>query len=396
MKTILTIFKKEMLDTIRDKRTLLTMIVVPLLMIPVLLSIMSSFQTRQIEKAREKVLKIAVESNGNGTDFIKQLKVRKDIDVREDIDPFKFNDLIREDSLDLALIIGEEFDLELLAGKTADLTVYYNSTGESVLYERLESAIESYSDEVLNVRLDSLGTTRAMIRPIRTNRENVYSTSESVGKMVGGFLPYIFVIFCLVGGMYPAIDLFTGEKERGTIETILTVPASRLQILLGKMLVVVVAGVTSGLLTIVGMYLTLQLNSSIPEEFVHVAGVILTPAVIGLIALMLIPLTTFFSGVLIPASIYSKSFKEAQSLIQPMMFLVIVPLGIGMIPTVKLNAITALIPVLNVALACKEIISGTIDYGLLALVFISLFVFAAIGILVCVRWFSREGNILRT
>ena len=78
------------------------------------------------------------------------------------------------------------------------------------------------------------------------------------------------------------------------------------------------------------------------------------------------------------------------------MLFVIVPLAIGMIPSIKLNVITALAPVLNVALACREIIAGTIDYGLLALVFGSLFFFAAIGILVCVRWFGQESNILRT
>ena len=117
---------------------------------------------------------------------------------------------------------------------------------------------------------------------------------------------------------------------------------------------------------------------------------------IFLITLMLIPLTTFFAGVLIPASIYAKSFKEAQSLIQPLMFIVIVPLVIAMMPGFELDIFTALIPVVNVALATKEIVAGTIDYGLLSLVFVSLFVFAGIGIAVCVRWFGAEGNILRT
>ena len=393
---IFTIFKKEMLDTLRDRRTLLTMIAIPLLLIPLLMSVTTSFQKKQMDNALAKDLRVAVEHNDNGAVLLKQLQRRKDMKVVEHVDPVEFKELIRNDSLDLALIIADDFDTAIANNQTGNLTIFYNSTGERVIVERLEDVIETYNKQVLKTRLDSLQTTMAMIHPTKSTREDVYTSSESIGKMVGGFLPYIFVIFCLMGAMYPSIDLFTGEKERGTIETILTVPASRLQILLGKMFVVVTSGVLSGLLTIVGLYLALRLNSDIPPELLNVVQVVLTPSVIALIVLMLIPLTTFFSGILIPASIYSKSFKEAQSLIQPMMLFVIIPLAIGMIPSIKLNAITALAPVLNVALACREIIAGTIDYGLLALVFVSLFFFAGIGILICVRWFGQESNILRT
>ncbi len=396
MNNILTIFKKEILDTFRDKRTLITMIVVPLLLIPVLMTVVSSFQKKQMESAQAKDLTIAIESNGNGAAFVQQLKQRKDMKIVEGIDPVKFNDFIKEDSLDLALVIEDGFDTSLRSGKTADLTVFYNSTDESAIVDRIETAIERYNNQMLNQRLDSLNTTKAMINPIKTSKKDVYTASESIGKMIGGFLPYLFVMFCFMGGMYPAIDLFTGEKERGTMETILTAPTSRLQILLGKMMVVVLAGVISGLLTIVGMYIAMNLNSDIPQEFLNVLNVILSPKVIILIILMLIPLTTFFAGILIPASIYSKSFKEAQSLIQPMAFVIIMPLIMAMLPSFQLSYMTAMVPILNVALACKEIIADTIDYGHLAVVFVSLFAIAAIGIAVCIRWFGKEGNILRT
>ncbi|MEO1712622.1 MAG: ABC transporter permease, partial [Bacteroidota bacterium] len=97
-----------------------------------------------------------------------------------------------------------------------------------------------------------------------------------------------------------------------------------------------------------------------------------------------------------PASIYARSFKEAQSLIQPMLIVVILPLAvIASVPTIQLNLATAIIPVVNVGLASREVIAGTIDFGLLAVVFLSLLAFAGIGIALCVRWFGQEGNILR-
>lgn len=396
MGNIITIFFKEMKDMLRDRRTVLTMIVMPTLLIPMLLMVMTSFTKSQAEKAQDKDLRIAIEDNGSAAELIKRLKRRKDIKVVEGIPSTDFNKMIRNDSIDLAIKILDGFDAALVGGKTGKVNILYNVTDDKIVMERLATTIERYNDEILSTRLDSLGANMATIKPIEIEETNVYNQKESIGKMAGGFLPYMFVIFCLMGAMYPAIDLFTGEKERGTIETILSVPASRLQILIGKMMVVVISGVVSGVLTILGLYLAMKLTSDIPDFIKDIAADILSPSSLTWIILMLIPLTTFFSGILIPASIYSKSFKEAQSLIQPMMFVVILPLIIGMMPGIELNTMTALIPVLNVALATKEIIAGTIDYGLLALVFLSLFAFAAVGILLCVKWFGHEGNILRT
>ncbi len=397
MNTILTIFRKELLDILRDRRTLITMIVVPLLLMPVIMTVITSVVSSKIEGDKEKKLRIAVEHNNNGSDFVKKLKINKNLSIYEDIDPVQYNSLIRDDSIDLALVITEDFDQTVAAGGTAKMDVFYNSTNEGVLSGRLENLIDNYSDIILQTRLDSLNATTATITPIKTNKIDVYTTSESIGKRIGAFLPYIFVLFCLMGAMYPAIDLFTGEKERSTIETILTSPASRLQILLGKMMVVVLSGATSGLLTILGLYIAIKINPEVPDEFMGAIAQILNPTAVGIIVLMLIPLTIFFSGILIPVSIYAKSFKEAQTLIQPMMFLVIIPLAIvGVLPSIELNFLTALIPIFNIALASREVIAGTIDYGLLAVVFASLIAFAGLGILFCVKWFSHEGNILRT
>lgn len=385
-----------MLDMLRDRRTVITMIVMPILLMPAIISLTSYIASDRIKKAQEKDIKIAINANENGADLIKRFKRQKDVIIVDNINKDDFAQLIKDDSLDLALDIKSDFDTQIQGGKTGGLKVYYNSTDEGLFMNRLESTIKSYKESLIRARLDSLGGDMALIQPISTEKEDVYTQTESLGKMVGGFLPYIFVLFCLMGAMYPAIDLFTGEKERGTMETILSVPASRLQILLGKMLVVVLSGVISGVLTIIGLYLALQLNPDVPGWVLTMANELLSPNSLGLIILMLIPLTTFFAGVLIPASIYAKSFKEAQSLIQPMMFFVIVPLVIAMMPGFELDTFTALMPIVNVALATKEIVAGTVDFGLLSLVFVSLFVFAGIGVAVCVRWFGAEGNILRT
>lgn len=392
---ILTIFKKELKELLRDRRTLFAMIIFPLLLAPLMIMVMTKISSTQSETAQFKKLKVAINHNGNGAELMKRFNRRKDLILFQDIDPDNYAQLIKDDSIDLALEIDPNFDKTIEDGKTGDLKIYYNATSDTIVFSRLAKTIERYHDEILSERLDSLGASRATIKPTQITSTNVYSNRESIGKMAGGMLPYFFVLFALIGAMYPAIDLFTGEKERGTIETILTVPASRLHILLGKMLVIILAGTISGLLTIVGLFLALKINSDIPPIVTNMVAQLLHPTALFLVLSMILPLTTFFVGILIPISIYAKSFKEAQSLIQPLMIVVILPLIIGTMPTIKLNLLTAMIPVLNVALASREIIAGTIDYGLLAMVFMSLFAFAGISILICIRWFGKEGNILR-
>lgn len=389
------IFKKEMKELLRDRRTLFAMIIFPLLLIPMIMMVMTKISTSQSETARTKILKIAIKDNGSGKELVKRLNRRKDIKLFRDIAVDDYKELIKSDSIDLGLEIDAEFDQAIQKGQTGQVNIYYNATGDTIVYKRLATTIERYNDYVLSTRLDSLGASKATIMPTQIKPRNVYTQKESIGKMAGGMLPYCFVLFALIGAMYPAIDLFTGEKERGTMETILTVPANRLHILLGKMLVIVFAGTISGLLTIGGLFLALKLNPDIPAFVTNMASQLLHPRALLLVALMIIPLTTFFAGILIPISIYAKSFKEAQSLIQPITILAILPLVVGTLPGIKLHVLTALIPVLNVALASREIIAGTIDYSLLAIVFLSLFTFAAVGVAFCIKWFGREENILR-
>ncbi len=395
MHIIFTIFKKEFTETLRDRRTVITMVLIPFLLIPLVFTIMTFVSTSQSETARDKHLKIAIHTNDNGAELVKWLKRRKDMDILEGVHPQEFKQLIRNDSLDFAVIIDKKFDEAINSGITGAISIYYKSLSDTILYQRLTSTFDRYHENVLQQRLEALGATLETINPIAVKDINVYSTRESIGKLAGGTLPYFFVLFCFMGAMYPAIDLFTGEKERSTIETLLVVPANRLQILIGKMLVVVSTGVLSGLLTILGLFAALKLNPEIPTFISGIAMQLLNPKAITLVIAMMIPLTTFFAGILIPASIYARSFKEAQSLIQPLVFIIIIPLVIGFIPGTTFNFVTAFVPILNVALATREIVAGTIDYGLLVIVYFSLFIFAGLGIYISLRWFGHEGNIFR-
>jgi len=198
-----------------------------------------------------------------------------------------------------------------------------------------------------------------------------------------------------MGAMYPALDLGAGEKERGTLETILASPATRFEILLGKFGVIAAFGITSALMGMMGMFLGIQFNTDIPPELQQVIGEIVNFRIIGTVISLIIPVAIFFGAFLLSISIFARTFKEAQSIIAPFNILIILPALIGAMPGIELNGITAAIPIINISLATKEIIAGTISGVLLTEVYISQVLLALLGILLATRWFNKEEIIFR-
>jgi sodium transport system permease protein len=394
MKTIFDIARKEFIDTLRDKRTLLVMIIVPLLLFPVIFSFVSNIQQNSMEEARERQLNVGYSADQRGSEFLTYLTEQENVKLIPLQTVEGKTSLIKQDSLDAILSFSEGFYNQIDDMQTGTVEFFYESTEEGV-EDRISSVFKAYKDNLVSQRLEKLNVDGRVINPVDVAHHDVATTQEKIGKYAGGLIPYVFILFCFIGAMYPAIDLFTGEKERSTIETILTSPVKRIQILSGKMIVVVATGIFSALLAIVGLFVGLNFADTLPTEIIDVTGDILQVKFIVLLLTMLIPLTIFFAGVLIPISIYAKSFKEAQSIITPINILVIVPAIVGMLPGVELSMQTAAIPIVNIALATKEIIAGTIDYGLLTVVYGSLIVIALAGVLFSVRYFAQENNILR-
>ncbi len=394
MKTIFDIARKEFIDTLRDKRTLLVMIVVPLLLFPVIFSFVSNIQQNSMEEARERQLTIGYSARQHDNEFLTFLAEQENVKLIPLQSTEGKTSLIKQDSLDAILGFSEAFYNQIDNMQTGTVEFFYESTEEGV-EERITGVFTSFEDNLVSQRLKKINVDARVINPVEVAHRDVATTQEKIGKYAGGIIPYVFILFCFIGAMYPAIDLFTGEKERMTIETILTSPVKRIQILSGKMVVVVATGIFSALLAIVGLFIGLNFADALPNEIIEVTGDILQVEFIILLLTMLIPLTIFFAGILIPISIYAKSFKEAQSIITPINILVIVPAIIGMLPGVELSVGTAAIPIVNIALATKEIIAGTINYGLLTMVYGSLIVIALAGVFFSVRYFAQENNILR-
>jgi len=396
MKTIITVFKKELKDSLRDRRTLMAMVIVPLVLFPLLIGISTHMMISHAKLERQKVLRIGLVSNGAASGFRELLAARDDVRLVEGISAEHGRVLVRADSLDALVVFDPAFDRVVQDNRAGSVNLFDKSTENTgIARKRVRELLNEYEKMLRADRFRSLSLDPAMVDVVAVSEQNLASTKERLAEEIGGLLPYLIVIFCFTGSMYPAIDLAAGEKERGTLETLLTAPAGRMEILLGKFGVVVLTGILTALISLFGIYIGFRQSPDIPPEVFDAILGMLEPRSIALLFSLLLPLTIFFAAVLLSLSIFAKSFKEAQSTITPLTILVIVPAFLGLMPGMTLNAKTALVPILNVSLATKLIIADAVPAALLAEVYASLIVLAVAGMLVC-RWiFGREGTIFR-
>jgi len=372
------------------------MIVIPLLLFPILINIATKITVKQIQKAEEKILNVALILNKNAESFKNLLKDNKKINLKENVKEHEITNKIRNGNIDFVIIFNKDFDSKVNARKSGIVNLYYKSSEEvSIQKSRIVNLLKEFEDNLIFIRFKELKINRAIVKAVEINEHDIASMKEKFGEKIGGVLPYIFVIFCFIGAMYPAIDLGAGEKERSTLETLLVSPAKRLQIVYGKFGVIFLAGILTAAISVFSLFIALKTSQEIPEEILAILLRIVDYKSILLVFTLLIPLCVFFAALLLSISIFAHSFKEAQSIMTPFNFLVIFPVFIGLFPGVKLDAVTALIPVLNVSLATKEIISGTIKVGLLAEVYMSLLILAGLSLYFCAKWFQREDIIFR-
>lgn len=395
MRQVFIIFKKEFIDTLRDRRSLFRMFIIPLGIFPLIFGVVGAIEKNSTDNEEARELRVGLLAPSVDLGFRDWLEQGAHFTVHEVPHADTMVQWIRDNRLDAGVAIPATFAANV-SGMRRDSIFQYGAAASRIVNRRLEAAIGFFQKRLLQSRLDSLGLRLENVEPTGTRFIDTATKRETIGKIMGGFLPYIFIIFCYTGCLFPAIDLFTGEKERSTIETLLSAPIDRGKVLMGKMLMIVVAGLLSAMLSILGLLIAFKTSSGGMSVLGNIALGILSPSSIVALVLMLIPLVVFFAGMLIPATVYAKSFKEAAITLQPFTFVVILPAIVGMIPGIELNGWTATIPILNVVLITKEIIAGTLHVGLLLEAVATLIILAFFAVLLSFRRFGNEKNILRS
>jgi sodium transport system permease protein len=298
---------------------------------------------------------------------------------------------------------GFENDLAQQKSPVVTIYLYEGEIKSSMSVQKVEKFFDSYRDTIVKERLTAKNLPVSIINPFEVKRKDVAPPEKGGAALFfGGFIAYMVVFLCLNGGMHPAIDLTAGEKERGTMETILSSPVARTHLVLGKFFLVLTTSLVTAALSVISMGISfwvlriLHPIASTPggdatDLQMHIGiGAVLS------VFLMALPLSVLFSSALLTISLFAKSYKEAQSYIMPLMFLVIIPAVAAMLPGVDLTPKLALVPVLNVSLLCKELVIGTYHWNYMALIFLSTCVYAAAALFLAVKMFQREDVLFRS
>ncbi len=394
-----TIYAKELRDSLRDRRTLLSTIIIPTFVMPALVLGVGKIASAVVSKAREEIPRVMVIGGADSPGVRAELE--KSRRFRAEPATADWKNLISEKKVRAAAEIPDGFERALESG-SAPAVILYHYEGElksGLAVDLLRDFFTDLRDRASARLLSARGLSPKIARPFEVEEANVAAPERVGGNLLGGIVPYVIIILCFMGAMNPAMDLTAGEKERGTMETLLCSPATRTDIVLGKFCMVLTGSVMAVVCSLVSMGATLALVGAPLAARVAapaVAGPRIDPlGILGVLA-MVIPVAVLFSAVLFTVSLFAKSFKEAQSYAGPLILVVIMPLVIGILPGIDLNLPLSLVPLLNISLVCKEMLSGIWHWGYIAIIFASMALYAGAALAVAVAMFRRENVIFRT
>ena len=262
--------------------------------------------------------------------------------------------------------------------------------------DALTDAFEIYREELQKKRIDETGLDADyLLNPIHYEGEDLSSTEESVGNMIGSIIPFFIVTMILLGALYPSIDVTAGEKERGTLETLLTLPITNFEMIMSKFLAVSCIACASAILNVFSMggamAFLVSSSMSLAEDInleIHyetfIPGILFTLVVMVFFALLV-------TAVCMCTCVFAKNFKEANNYVTPVMLIFMFGSYAAMIPDLELTAQTATIPIVNVALLVEGLFQFQYNYGLFAIVLFSNVAYSLLAILILGKIYNSEA-----
>jgi sodium transport system permease protein len=397
---ILTVYRKELREALRDRRTIVSSLLVPLLLFPVLTAGLGAGVSVLIGQAKEEIPKVMVIGGEDSPNLLEDLHGMKKIEIV----PLAANwkEQIVDKEIRAAVDIPVGFKNDLVQQKVTTLKIY-NYDGDlksSLAADTIQKHLETYRTGVVKESLAAKNLPDAALEPFEVIQENVAPKEKVGGAAFGGVIGYMVILLCMTGCMYPAMDLTAGEKERGTMETILSSPISRVHLVLGKFFLVLTTSLTTAVLSVTSMGVSFWVLGKLHAFDKAGSGAGQLQLSIGIkavlsIFIMVLPLAVLFSAGVMTVALFAKSYKEAQSYITPLMFLVIIPAVCAMLP-IDLNAKLALVPILNASLLCKELVTNTYHWSYIVIIFSSTCVYAGAALYLAVKMFQREDVLFRS
>ncbi len=383
---IAAVFRKEGTDLIRDRRTLISMVAIPILVMPVLMIIITRVMANVQEQAEQEAKSMAVAIRVT-TPAARQAVEATGYRVVEKPD---LRAAVQNKEVSAAV---EETGFR----QTRIFNVYADESNQTSSFAavRIREALGRFKEFQVRALLRQSGVPESVLNPFVVNGINIAPERKMAGMVWGSILGYVLLLMMFTGGLYPAIDMTAGEKERKTLEPFLATPAGRAEIVAGKIIAAIAVIFVTAVLTLASLMFSLKAFGS--GDMAKTLSVVpLDAQGLGLILLTVLPLAIFAASIMIAIALFARSYKEGQSYLTPLTMIVILPAFLGGIPGLKMTLALYLIPIFNASQVIRSVLMGEVTAGPFLLTFAANLVYAAIAAHIARSRFENESVLFRT
>jgi ABC-type Na+ efflux pump permease subunit len=346
---------RELIDALRDRRTILVVIVLPIILIPVVLNLPLFFLSPKQNPPKIAVVQLDpyAETFTNLLNSTDSLEITK-ISASENI-----TKLVLENAYDVAVVIPANFTSLIIANKTATLGIIYDSTNQrsSIGLAFIQTIQAQYANAIVNDRLSKLHVDPALLNPIKIEPVSVRAVTSSQA-IAGSLIPYFIGLLSLMAGASFATDTTAGEKERRTLEVFLTMPVTRMKIILGKYLGVFMLSLIGIFCQTIAVTIGFNIYTSLYAELLGQTSQGLNLSTLNLLTISGLALILSMTGnaLLMMVSIFAKSFKEAQQYTSAFSIALVIPMiSVMYLPPATLNQLIFL-PILGPVIIMRNAI----------------------------------------
>jgi len=389
MRTLLTVFTKEVLDNFRDRRTLVSALIMGPLFGPMLFAFVINLSIERSLSAADEAMDLAVIGQEHAPNLIRYIESRNINIVAGPATRDAAVAAVKTGAYDVVLLIPEEFGTQLREGTPARVEVFADQANRQAERDarRARAALTGYSQELAAIRLLARGVSPIVMRPINVDDVDV-STPSGRSAMLLGMMSYFFIFALLMGGMYLAIDTTAGERERGSLEPLLALPVTRDQLILGKIGATCVFMAVSLMLSLWSFFVALKF---MPLEQLGMTPNF-SPGVVLAAFLVLAPFILLGAAVMTLVASFTKSYKEAQTWLSIVLVAPTLPILIVSILTLRPRLEFMFVPSLSQHLLLVGMVKNEpIDPVNVAISVASTLLIGMLLTILCARLYRREG-----
>ncbi|MDR0498761.1 MAG: ABC transporter permease [Holophagales bacterium] len=409
MKGIWLVLKKELIEFTKDRKTMFFTLALPVVLYPLLFGMIGKMVSREVQQARSSQTRIALIDSSKVLEQF--LQSRPDDFKLVPVPDGDVKQAIKDDQLEMLVTLESSAFQDMAEHRTIPVNVLYNKvekTGQ-VGMKRLEDVLQELDKTTVQSRLLKLGASTQLAMPTEIHSQQVGGAELALAKLLGTMLPYILMLMLFTGSMQLGIYVTAGERERGTLITLLATGLPRHEIIWGKMLYVFFMGIIISIINIASMAFsmgTLFGSMETKAEYAAMAGQeavqsmsiasVADPTIIALTLLLMLPLGLMFSNLIILLGIQAKNSQEAGTAMIPLMLLVVALSIFSMMPGIEKVGLLPYIPIVNISLAIRKLFvqqAGVLEY---LIAFFMTVAMAALLTYISTKLLSRESAIFKS